>query len=78
MTTIESELEYLRKKLTMYSKLYEKREWKTQDGDVLWWRFPFATKPYVGKPTDDSFPSDHTHWQRIVVPYEPLTNGKVI
>lgn len=25
MTTIESELEYLRKKLTMYSKLYEKR-----------------------------------------------------
>ena len=41
MTTIESELEYLRKKLTMYSKLYEKREWKTQDGDVLWWRFPF-------------------------------------
>ena len=25
-------------------------EWREEDGDVLWWRFPIEEAPYVGSP----------------------------
>lgn len=75
---LEQENCFLRDKLTRVQKLYERQQWNTTYGDVIWWTFPNPTKPYIGKPTDENFPKRSTHWQRIVVPYEPLTNGRVI
>lgn len=73
--SIESEVEFLRKKVNQMQKLYDKYQWKKDDGDVLWWRFPNPQKPYIGMPTDENFPKDSTHWQRIVIPFEPNINS---
>lgn len=42
--------------------------WKEDDGNVLWWKFPVNEPPYVGTPLDDDFPDYVTHWTPLVVP----------
>lgn len=43
-------------------------EWREEDRDVLWWRFPIEEPPYCGHPNCDSWPGYHTHWTRLVIP----------
>lgn len=40
-------------------------------GSVLWWAFPVAEPPYVGKPYDSDWPGYHTHWTPLEVPTAP-------
>lgn len=49
--------------------------WDEDDGSVLWWRFPIVEPPYVGTPLDDDFPDYVTHWTRIVLPFDAVTEG---
>ena len=52
-------------------KLNTLEDWREEDGDCLWWRFPIEEPPYCGGPLDCKFPNDVTHFTIIAIPKEP-------
>lgn len=53
------------------SALHSLDEYHTDDGNVLWWKFPITEAPYVGSPSSSNWPGYHTHWSRITIPEQP-------
>ena len=45
-------------------------EWSEAEGRVLWWRLPTTEAPWLGRPVDVDWPSQHTHWTPVTVPDE--------
>lgn len=53
------------------AQVHARDEWREEDGDVLWWKFPVDEPPHVGSPLDYEFPDYFTHWTRVIVPRAP-------
>lgn len=45
--------------------MFPLKNWCEADGDVLWWNVPVKTKPYCGRPSDEAWPKDSTHWSQL-------------
>lgn len=49
-------------------------DWAEEYGAVLWWHFPEGepvSAPWYGRPTDQNWPGQHSHWTPVVVPHVP-------
>lgn len=47
-------------------------EWNEDFGNCLWWSFPIEEPPYCGSPLDVDFPSEVTHFTRLIEPLEAI------
>ena len=51
--------------------LFEPKDWREEEGPVLWWSIPGGTEPFLGPHMGDGWPfhdTEDVRWQRVTVP----------
>lgn len=56
------------KDLAEISTIRPTKDWRAEDGKVLWWILPVQKTPFFGTPSDEEWSPEYTHWTKLPVP----------